>query len=113
MLAPVAGMRSVGRRERQPESFRPGLLPPGTAPFTLRIKREIEKRKAKVRADLVNADHLHYPKDDVEAVLEFWKIVLVRSVFAYEATPGTRRTVPARGCAASNASISLAASTLV
>ncbi|MCB8823204.1 hypothetical protein [Microvirga rosea] len=59
-----------------PSPDRPGVLPPGTAPFTARIKREIERRKEKMRSDLANADYLHYPKTEVEAVLDFWKVQL-------------------------------------
>ena len=62
--------------ESWPSPYRPGLLPPGTAPFTPRIKREIAKRKAKVRADLANTDNLHHPKEEVGAVLKFWNIDL-------------------------------------
>lgn len=59
-----------------PAPDRPGLLPPGTAPFTQRVKSEIEKRKAKLRTQLANADYLHFPKAEVEAVLKFWKVEL-------------------------------------
>ena len=59
-----------------PAPDRSGILPPGTAPFTSRIEREIAKRKSKVRSDLANADYLHYPKIEVEEVLRFWKIDL-------------------------------------
>jgi hypothetical protein len=37
----------------------------------------IAKRKAKMRADLENADFLHYPKSEVMEVLKFWKVDLV------------------------------------
>jgi hypothetical protein len=60
-----------------PRPDRPELLPPGTAPFTTRVVREIEKRKAKIRSNLGNAGYLHYPKAEVEAVLEFWKVQIV------------------------------------
>jgi hypothetical protein len=40
-----------------------------TAPFTDRIRRAIAARKAKIRADLQNADYLRYPKAEVEEVL--------------------------------------------
>ena len=59
-----------------PSPDRPGVLPPGTAPFTAAIAREIEKRKAKIRSDLSNAEYIHYPKAEVEAVLDFWKVKL-------------------------------------
>jgi hypothetical protein len=51
-------------------------LPPGTAPFTARIEREIARRKAKIKADIENATFLHYPKEEVLAVLKFWNIEL-------------------------------------
>ncbi|MGE0038709.1 MAG: hypothetical protein AB7S93_24140, partial [Xanthobacteraceae bacterium] len=59
-----------------PKADRPGVLPPGSAPFTPRIEREIAKRKAKIRSNLANADFLHYPKTEVEDVLRFWKVDL-------------------------------------
>ncbi|WP_375157930.1 hypothetical protein [Bradyrhizobium sp. RDT46] len=59
-----------------PDGKSPGRLPPGTAPFTDRIQRAIAARKAKIRADLRNADYLHYPRAEVEEVLKFWKIDL-------------------------------------
>jgi hypothetical protein len=59
-----------------PSVHQPGVMPPGTAPFTPRIAGEIAKRKAKIRVDLANADFPHYPKAEVEEVLKFWKIEL-------------------------------------
>jgi hypothetical protein len=59
-----------------PSEERRSVLPPGTAPFTPRIEREIAKRKAKIRSDLANAEYLHYPKGEVEDVLNFWKVDL-------------------------------------
>ena len=59
-----------------PSPERPGLLPPGTAPFTPRVEREIAKRKQKMRLDLANATYLHYPRSEVESVLKFWKVSL-------------------------------------
>jgi hypothetical protein len=57
-----------------PSPDRPEVLPSGTAPFTPRIEREIAKRKASIRSNLANANLLHYPRAEVESVLEFWKI---------------------------------------
>ena len=51
-------------------------FPVGTAPFTLRIEREIEKRKSKLRDALANKDLLHYPRTEVESVLKFWNVDL-------------------------------------
>lgn len=59
-----------------PSADRRGVLPPGTAPFTPRIEREIEKRKSKIRSALASANLLHYPKTEVENVLKFWKVDL-------------------------------------
>ncbi|MBN8968178.1 MAG: hypothetical protein J0G95_06915 [Rhizobiales bacterium] len=52
------------------------MLPPGTGPFSERIAREITKRKRKIKAELENAGFLHYPKQEVLSVLEFWGIGL-------------------------------------
>jgi hypothetical protein len=54
----------------------PGILPPGTAPFSERIEREIAKRKGKIKGDLANAAFLHYPKNDVLSVLKYWGVEL-------------------------------------
>jgi len=59
-----------------PSSDRPGVLRPGTAPFTPRVEREIAKRKRRIKADLENAAFLHYPKGEVLDVLRFWKVEL-------------------------------------
>jgi hypothetical protein len=59
-----------------PSPERPGILPPGTAPFGERIEREIAKRKGKLKADLANAGFLHYPKEEVLSVLKFWGVEL-------------------------------------
>ena len=59
-----------------PSPDRPGIFPPGTAPFGERIEREISKRKDKWKADLANASLLHYPKEEVLSVLGFWGVEL-------------------------------------
>lgn len=59
-----------------PSPDRPCVLPPGVAPFSARIEREIAKRKQKIKADLLNGDFLHYPRDDVLSVLKSWDIEL-------------------------------------
>jgi hypothetical protein len=59
-----------------PSPDRPGLLPPGTAPFTASIRDEIQKRKAKIRAMLADTTLLNFPRKEVEQVLEFWKVDL-------------------------------------
>lgn len=59
-----------------PGPERPGIFPPGTAPFGERIEGEIAKRKSKLKANLANAAFLHYPKEEVLSVLKFWGIEL-------------------------------------
>lgn len=71
-----AGWVQEGYPKSWPSPDRRGVLPPGTAPFSARIEREIVKRKQRIKADIANAAFLHYPKDDVEEVLRFWKIEL-------------------------------------
>ena len=71
-----AGWIQEGYPKSWPSPDRRGVLPPGTALFTVRIEREIAKRKQRIKADIANAAFLHYPKDDVEEVLRFWKIEL-------------------------------------
>ena len=68
-----AGWMPDDYRQSWPSPEQPGVLPPGTAPFTDRIEREVARRKGRVRADLANADLLHDPRNEVEAVLKFWK----------------------------------------
>jgi hypothetical protein len=60
-----------------PDGTKPHRLPPGTAPYTPRIEREIAKRKEKIRSDLANAAFLNYPKAEVEQVLKFWNVALI------------------------------------
>jgi hypothetical protein len=59
-----------------PSPDRPDVLPLGTAPFTERIKREIARRKQKIRSDIGNPALLRYPREEVQSVLKFWKIEL-------------------------------------
>lgn len=59
-----------------PSPDRPGLLPPGTAPFTPRVQKEIAKRKARFREQLAHAGLLHFPKEEVTEVLKFWRVAL-------------------------------------
>lgn len=59
-----------------PSATRPGIHPPGTAPFTQQIAQEVAKRKAKIRADLMNSEYRHYPRAEVEDVLKFWGVHL-------------------------------------
>lgn len=52
------------------------VLPTGTAPFTPNINRKIAARKSEIRAALTSSALPHYPRRDVERVLEKWKIEL-------------------------------------
>lgn len=72
----ASGWIPGGYPKSWPCADRPGLLPPGTGPFSERIAREITKRKRKIKAELENAGFLHYPKQEVLSVLEFWGIGL-------------------------------------
>lgn len=71
-----AGWIPNGYPKSWPCPDRPSVLPPGTAPFTVRVEREIAKRKQKVKADIANAAFMHYPREDVLGVLKFWGIEL-------------------------------------
>jgi hypothetical protein len=51
-------------------------LPPGTSPFTHRIKAEIVKRKTKWESDLSNPALTSYPREQVRTVLQYWKVEL-------------------------------------
>ncbi len=52
------------------------VLPPGTAPFSERVKASIAKRWAKIRQQLNNTGLEHYPHSAVLDVLAFWKVDL-------------------------------------
>lgn len=55
------------------------VLPAGTGPFDDKIKKRIAERKRKIARDLENFDLVHYPRDSVRSVLEFWKVDLTAS----------------------------------
>lgn len=71
-----AGYVPDGYPERWPAPDRPGILPPGTAPFTPAIMEEIHRQKTLLRTKMANAELTHFPRDDVRSVLAFWKIEL-------------------------------------
>lgn len=71
-----SGWTPDGYPKTWPSPDRPDSMPPGVAPFSARIELEIKKRKQKIKADLSNANLLHYPRDDVLGVLKFWSIDL-------------------------------------
>lgn len=51
-------------------------LPPGTAPFSERIRAAVSKRKNELRTLLSNRDLPSFPRDDVLATLRFWNVSL-------------------------------------
>jgi hypothetical protein len=51
-------------------------LPQGTAPFSRRVEKEIEKGKSHIKTSLENTALTHYPRDEVVKVLKFWGIQL-------------------------------------
>lgn len=57
-----------------PSAAQPGIMPPGTASFSLRIEREIAKRKQRIRASIDDAELVHYPREQVLEVLKFWRV---------------------------------------
>lgn len=59
-----------------PAPDRPNVRPPGISPISPRVTAEIEKRKARWRSGLANKTFLHYPREQVRSVLEFWKVEL-------------------------------------
>jgi hypothetical protein len=72
----TSGWIPDGYPKSWPSPDRLGVPPPGTAPFSERIAREIAKRKRKIKIDIENATFLHYPKEEVVGVLKFWGIEL-------------------------------------
>ena len=51
-------------------------LPPGTAPYTDKVRKAIEMRKANLRDSLADDSLIYFPRDEVRDVLNYWKIVL-------------------------------------
>lgn len=49
------------------------LAPPGVVPLTHGIRKSAARRLTQIRRDLAEAG-AHYPRDDVKAVLAYWKI---------------------------------------
>jgi hypothetical protein len=52
------------------------ILPPGTAPFSPRVKEAIAKRTSELRRKLSDTSLKHFPRKQVKDVLAFWKIEL-------------------------------------
>ena len=80
------GWSPDGYPKSWPNPDRIGMPPPGTAPFTPRVEREIAKRKQKIKQDVSNAAYLHYPKEEVMKVLKFWNVGLDQPAFLADAT---------------------------
>lgn len=59
-----------------PSPEMPALLPLGTAPYSDQVQRQVQKRKARIKAALADLGYVAYPKEEVEAVLRFWNVDL-------------------------------------
>jgi len=71
-----SGLLPIGYPGSWPSPDRPGLLPPGTAPFTSIIRDEIRHRKMLFRSMLDDARLTNFPRDEVRDVLNFWSVDL-------------------------------------
>ena len=71
-----SGWIPEGYPKSWPSPERPSARPPGTAPFSERIEKEIAKRKRRIKASMENARFVHYPRAEVIEVLKFWGIRL-------------------------------------
>jgi hypothetical protein len=89
------GWTPDGYPDGWPSAKRPDVIPPGTAPFSDRIEREIRKRKRQIQASLDNFDLVHYPRDEVRQVLQFWKIDLSEPVQQRPIATQNGQTAPA------------------
>ncbi|SMF52302.1 hypothetical protein SAMN06265365_1178 [Tistlia consotensis] len=77
--AGAARVRSGAIPEGYPDTWPTAArrcLPPGTAPFTERVSASVVRRKARIRAQLDDAGLVHYGREDVRAVLRFWRVEL-------------------------------------
>jgi hypothetical protein len=71
-----SGLVPSGYPQSWPAPNRPEVLPPGTAPFTPEIEAEIARRKALLKQRLSDQTLTHFPRDEMQAVLAFWKVAL-------------------------------------
>lgn len=71
-----SGTLPAGYPTSWPAPDRATILPPGTAPFTAVTMAEIGKRKARYRRMLADTSLIHFPREEVQEVLAFWKISL-------------------------------------
>jgi hypothetical protein len=70
-----AGLIPDGYPQSWPTAAR-HVLPPGTAPFSSRVQKSIEKRLSRFRAQLADPELEHFGHDRVRQVLEFWNVSL-------------------------------------
>jgi phytoene dehydrogenase-like protein len=71
-----AGWVPDGYPKSWPSAAQPALAPPGTAPFSDRIEREIAKRMQRIKASVEDLRLAHYPRAEVLEVLRFWGVEL-------------------------------------
>jgi hypothetical protein len=71
-----SGMIPDGYPKSWPAPDRVNLHPRGTAPYTSAVIAEIRKRKASFKRILADTSLTHFPRDEVQEVLAFWKIKL-------------------------------------
>jgi len=75
----AASVRSSEIPEGYPDSWPTAerrILPRGTAPFSPRVEENVWKAKELIRRQLEDGSLAHYPRDEVRAVLAFWKVEL-------------------------------------
>ena len=71
-----SGWVPEGYPKSWPSPERPNVMPPGTAPFSARIEREIIKRKQRIRVSVEDLRLVPYPREEVLDVLKFWGVQL-------------------------------------
>jgi hypothetical protein len=71
-----SGLTPEGYPECWPSAERPGLSPPGTAPFTPAIMDEIRRRKTKILAMLADEGIPGLHREEVDDVLKYWNVSL-------------------------------------
>src|SRR5436305_1141987 len=72
----ASGSTPNGYPKSWPSAARRHIQPLGTAPFSVRIEREIAKRKKQIKWAIESASLPNYPREDVLDVLKFWGIEL-------------------------------------
>jgi hypothetical protein len=71
-----SGWVPEGYPKSWPSPEQPNVMPPGTAPFSARIEREIIKRKQRIRVSVEDLRLVLYPPEEVLDVLKFWGVQL-------------------------------------